>query len=225
MSLFICSKCKAIENTALVLASLENEKDFPMPEDEPEKGIHIRSKGNLRQLYRTDRHPCYALMDMQGFGCIDHVEMLCCECNTGKHHNEFPRTIANEDELKLATYSKYNLITPFDHVDGTIISDDAARFGYRAPTEEEEKNRSKKGKALLAEMAGLAAGLGGSDIFAGSKYFRDKPDRFADQTELEKKKALMKADLKRQIKELKRSGEDPVKLSNFISMYNKFKEK
>jgi len=117
MGLFVCSNCKATENTNCVMNSIEYDEE--MIKKQKEKG-----------------YPCLHLMDMHGFSNEANVltdkqgevRMLCCLCNTGIHHKEFDITIANEDEIALAKTSKYNMITPFDSKE--IMSDDNARFGY-----------------------------------------------------------------------------------------------
>lgn len=183
MSLFICQRCGNIENTAL-------------------------AGGEGIQTEVTEEHPHLHLMDMQGFGSIDHIEMLCCECNTGKGHGEFEYEKAGDVEYEIAKYSRYNMITPFDHPKDTIVEDDNTRFGFRALTDEERAKR-KEGKEVLARFASLASVIGGSPML---DRIMQANIEYSDQSDEDKAKALHKADLKRAIKALKKSKTDAEKL-------------
>lgn len=114
MSLFVCQKCNSIDNTATC------------------SGDHSPTIYTAIVEDLNDFYPNMGGQDMDGHGDedivvngvvwkkADEVKRLCCYCNTGKWHHEFERCCASEDELKVAMYSKYNMITPFDHETGSI---------------------------------------------------------------------------------------------------------
>lgn len=126
MSLFVCSKCGCIENTATC------------------------SNSELRTVYTAEIKdedkffPHMGRMDMDGHddediivnGKVwkrkDEIKVLCSECNDGVWHGEFNKEQATEDELKLAAYSKYNMVTPYDHDKGVIFS---TRGTYKLSTQ------------------------------------------------------------------------------------------
>jgi hypothetical protein len=113
VSLFICENCKTVENTACVDRNVDTNKDYP--------NLHM--------------------MEMQGHGNDDiavnqyfkkasDILMLCSECNTGIWHGEFDKRTATVDEEKLSMFSKYNMITPYDHPEGSIFKDYTKPHGY-----------------------------------------------------------------------------------------------
>jgi len=61
-------------------------------------------------------------------------EMICSACNTGTWHNVFKQEKATTKEVVLASFSKYNAITPYDHPEASIESYTKARYGY-GPTQ------------------------------------------------------------------------------------------
>lgn len=203
MSLFVCQNCGVVENTNLV------------------NKYEVLNNG----------YPNMHLMDMHGQGDTDidlsaiiseesgvknslkkknEILMLCCQCNTGKHHDEFDRVKASKEEIALSMGSKYNAITPMDHEDGMIIKDENCRFGYRLPTtkdifestlkEEVNKVPKSKRRETLAMLAGISAGFG-IDI---NTLFPSAHSEKENQSEEEKRYMLEKAELKRQIKSLKK---------------------
>lgn len=116
MSLFICSNCGCVENTNLV----NDDK--------------IETKHNMVLPDGMKPYPHMSLMDMMGCsdnediifnGVIwkkgDEIKMLCSECNTGIWHNQFTKSLPDENEKEIAKYSKYNYITPADHERGAVM--------------------------------------------------------------------------------------------------------
>ncbi len=203
MSLFVCQNCGVVENTNLV------------------NKYEVLNNG----------YPNMGLMDMHGQGDVDidlsaiiseesgvknslkkknEILMLCCQCNTGKHHDEFDRVKASKEEIALSLGSKYSAITPMDHEEGMIIKDDNCRFGYRLPTtkdifestlkEEVNKVPKSKRRETLAMLAGLSAEYG-VDI---NTLFPNIQSEKENQSEEEKRYMLERAELKRQIKALKK---------------------
>lgn len=233
MSLYICEECGAIENTACC----------------------DRNAG-INPLY-----PNMHMMDMQGHGIeiitkefykeADAVVMLCSECNTSVWHGEFNKNYATEEELAIGSFSKYNMITPYDHKDGIVIKDNDAPHGYSLNYESKLLNTdfwlqhpelAKKQNSILTTkdteiydrgitinntkrsarimLAGMLA-MFGSDIPALSSTSRSRGnagDNTPTETDLV---ALTKAKLKREIKELKRSNNDPDLLYKLQLEYKK----
>lgn len=114
MSLFICSVCENIENTAMVASTIK------------ENYIVDRTKCN-------EGYPNKHLQDMMEDSDKEHHNMMLCEyCNTGNLHGEFAYTQATQEEKELGAHSAYGMITPFDHDPDIIIRDDTAPHGYRA---------------------------------------------------------------------------------------------
>lgn len=130
MSLFICSNCGCIENTKTIRTLDKSTRSF--------------------KYLSKDGYPCMGIAAMSGCGLgndidvsiirpdkpikkANEVMMLCCECNTGLHHNLFPKEQANDLEKEIASYSKYNMITPYDHKGIRLIacSKEEARNGYK----------------------------------------------------------------------------------------------
>jgi hypothetical protein len=89
-------ECGCIENTNLVDKNINTNPEYP-------------------NLHR---------MQMDGFdldtGERGEIRYLCSECNTGIWHGEFEKTEATENEKEVASYSKFNFITLFDHPDGCL---------------------------------------------------------------------------------------------------------
>jgi len=82
-----------------------------------------------------DSYPNLHFMGMQGFSKNPEyhgkINMLCSKCNTGTHHGDSEPVKATASEMGLACFSKSNMITPGDHISGTIIRDNKAPHGYR----------------------------------------------------------------------------------------------
>ncbi len=77
MSLFVCSKCKCVENTNLRSPSRDRDKSFP----------------NI------------GVMEMHGIGKDEEKiapRFLCSGCNTGKWHGEFEKRPATDVEIAMA---------------------------------------------------------------------------------------------------------------------------
>lgn len=124
MSLFICSKCRVIENHSC--------------------------NGSKKEI-GSNGYPNIGLMDMQGYGDDVYISdvngipilfkeksevmMLCSQCNTGEWHNEFDREIPSmdSDDEYLARYSKFNYITVSDHDDRVIKRNDDGTFSLANP--------------------------------------------------------------------------------------------
>lgn len=208
MSLFVCMNpdCQCVENTNLV----------------------------SKNIGSNDNYPNMHLMDMQGHGdeiiysgesFLKHPEdilMLCAFCNTGVHHNEFPREKASEESLKLAKISKYNAITPMDHPDGSIVKNENSEWGnadeYRLATPDEMTeyvNIRKQGKSALTKIFGLAASLG---IDLPSLTSSNK----VDQSPSEKKRKMLFAEYRRQWKQAKKD-KDMEKVKRFKSKMDSLK--
>lgn len=125
MSLFVCENCRCIENTACADIGAGTDPSYPnmhMMEmqgygDEVNLGTHL-TKETLRNFPNGIKPPTDILM-------------LCSECNTGQFHNEFDKTYATVDEHKIASYSRYNAITPYDHKPMDVLfKDDTKPHGY-----------------------------------------------------------------------------------------------
>lgn len=196
MSLFICGKCHAIENTACCTRNINTNPEMP--------NLHLMDMqgfGDTIKVIETLQERGITIN--QGVVSKRHVNMLCSECNTGIWHDEFEKTIANEDELALSKISEYSMITPFDHGSDNIVSDDEnTRFGYRLPTEEELAKRAK-GKKALGDICAFSSALGIGLPPSFNRIFNNR-DKHDGQTDEEKSKALRKAEIKRQLKSLKK---------------------
>ena len=107
MSLFICSGCNNIENTALVGSTLTGTKP-----DNNYPNLHLQEM-------------------MEASDDAKHSVMLCELCNTGNFHHQFPYDKATPGELELAAHSDYGMITPFDHDPDVIMPDPSSPHGYR----------------------------------------------------------------------------------------------
>lgn len=242
MSLFVCQKCKAIENTNCCHSReyLTNVVD---------------DAGN----YVAGGYPDMGLMDMQGHGDKvyvgetykgtklfkekDEILMLCSECNVGKWHGEFSKDYATDEELELAKYSAYNMITPYDHDENIIIADNDAPHGYRLTktddivklvggdkleevkailerpmnTDEDIEETKRSLQTLLAATNVLNPDML-TTLIGGTK--RNRKDT---QSEEEKDRALNLAELKREIKRLKKSKADKSIIAGKQEEYNKLK--
>ena len=62
---------------------------------------------------------------------IESGVMLCSECNTGEWHGKFEKEEATVEEIALASFSKYNAITPYDQGEVVIIESESSRYGYK----------------------------------------------------------------------------------------------
>lgn len=113
MSLFKCSKCGGIENTACCWDS---------------------KKEIVFELSENNKFPNMGLMDMQGHGdefkfngvvwkAKDEIMMLCSECNVGNWHGEWTKEYSTVEEDIVASYSEYAFTTKFDHEYGLFKKD------------------------------------------------------------------------------------------------------
>ncbi len=117
-------------------------------------------------------------------------------------HGEFEKNKATEDELKIAKYSKTNMITPSDHEpEEILVKDKDAPHGYRTRTQDEleevairkvEANkRNAKTHQTLASLFALA-GMDLDKYFASSK----KPKKKDHKDTIRLKMAKYKRELK-----------------------------
>jgi len=81
-----------------------------------------------------DSYPNLHFMGMQGFGGDperkDVIEMLCSKCNTGRHHGYSEPKKATAMDMGIASFSKYNMTTPADHIPGSVIRSSDGTFSY-----------------------------------------------------------------------------------------------
>ena len=103
MSLFICSKCGAIENHSCVKGSLDGK-------------ITKYPNMHLIDMHGNDSDVIFILDENDNevlFKRPDEIMMLCSECNTGVWHGEFDKVIVSDDseDMYLSRYSRYNYIT------------------------------------------------------------------------------------------------------------------
>ena len=119
MSLFVCDNCGYVENSNLVAVGLGKDNEYPNMtlNDMCGEGTEEVSITKLDNISGDIKEP-------------EMVLMLCCECNTGTHHDEFTKEYADEAILEIASNSKYNYITPNDALDGCLIKDDDSNWGY-----------------------------------------------------------------------------------------------
>lgn len=94
---FVCNKCRCIDKSQLVL---------------PDQIVY-------------DDHQPKSTEEM-----LESHEMVCSECNTGTWHGIFKKEIATKEEIALASFSKFNAITPYDQPEISIIPSLEARYGY-----------------------------------------------------------------------------------------------
>lgn len=260
MSLFVCMECKCIENSNLVHHGVD--KDLSKPNmwlmDMQGCGSHIVTT-NLEVVERT------AFYNKGSVKEPEDILMLCSECNTGTWHGEFDKDIASYEELAMASFSKYNMITPYDHKDGILIKDNSKPHGYGLDYNSKlldtsfwmkhqelinnhpnfvltedlvDDNNPERGitingrnsnKVAMMQLAALYTMFGGSsgsdpriDLF---RSFRSKRQtNNTDEKTIEDTIAINKANLKRQIKELKRSKTDPELLEKLQNKYNELRE-
>lgn len=184
MSLFVCSKCNCVENSNLVTTNLNKDKSFPNMFKTEMMGNSSRDTFINDVLYKNK----------------EDVFMLCSECNTGTWHNEFEKVEATEDEIKLSYFSKYNMITPFDH-DDNIVKDRKAPHGYRTLTQEDinDKIASKKSAAKTINKLNAFLAIGGLSI---NDFIKPKSKPINAKSEATSNKFIFKAEIKRKIKEL-----------------------
>lgn len=120
MPLFICSECGVVENSHLV--------------NKTGKNTIYKHNNSIPGEMEPVFYPCMDLPDMMAdynhedillngriYKGKNEIKMLCSKCNTGHWHNEFTRTEPTEIDKEIALYSKYNMITPFDHESGALI--------------------------------------------------------------------------------------------------------
>jgi hypothetical protein len=125
MSLFICQKCGCIENTALC------------------SGDYVPTIYNATVDNVDDFHPHMGGMEMDGHAdediivngkvwkTKDQIMRLCSECNTGTWHGQFNKNQASKEDLAVAKYSKFNMITPHDHEDGCLMETSRGSGDYQ----------------------------------------------------------------------------------------------
>ena len=228
MSLFICAHCGTIENTACVDRNIDTNPLYPNLCRQEMQGYGVDDVVINQPLAQYQPGDIKKGTD---------VLMLCSACNTGQFHNEFDIRHASANELELAIHSKYNMITPYDHPDNTITRDDDAPHGYRtfeisdAPTPYQQGSigTKKEASALLAMGAALASF--GIDPFSayqnrradlplglGNVYFSKD-----EQSELDRNRMLELAELKRQIKKLKKENGDKSVLFDLVQKYKEMK--
>ena len=114
MSLFICDKCNAIENNHCIRNS---NVDFVATMEHPNLWL-MDMHGKYNFFIKNPNGSGELLYKERGI-----IQMLCSECNTGKWHNEFEKTVVKEDsdEKYISRFSPYRYITPADHIDGTVV--------------------------------------------------------------------------------------------------------
>ena len=233
---FVCGKCKSVEASDSVRADCVI--DSPEYQD-------------------------LSLDEMMGNSDSKKITMMCSSCNNGVKSNftkqveeQYGSSQATSEEIAMASYSKYNFITPYDHPEGCLIKDDSKRSGYKlAPTAigiynqmamyavdnnlkgflvtqhplynkwvEEGENFDIKeiinftgdiGKHIREiKLNGGAVETSSSDAELQKlmdNMPKEKKHWKEEQSEEEKEQALKKAQLKRDIKDLKKqlgSGED-----------------
>ena len=191
MSLFICPKCKSVENLHCVRdKTSQSIRDYHGPMEEFFPNIHSMSMtGNG-----------FAVMDdiyVNGkiWKAANEIMMLCSACNTGKWHDEFSRELATEEELEIASHSKCSMITPYDH-DISLVKDDNTPHGYRLATPAELKKKNNM-KAFVAATTAMFPQI------SGILHKGDIKDNVIELSETDKNK-LRAAELKRERKALKK---------------------
>lgn len=200
MSLFICSKCGCIENTNLVRGSVDEQQvinsDYP--------NLHLSEMTSMKD----------GNMDSNG------IRMLCSECNTGKWHGEFDKKYPTGDERRIASFSRYGMITPYDHNPAMIKRDSNAPHGYRSATDDEIMKSYTSGQESARH-----ASAGFMDTLA-NKLNLDLTiipplDRVSLQSKEEADRAKEKAELKRTIKLAKKRKDDT---STLLKLQMRYKE-
>lgn len=206
MSLFICSVCGHVENTATVRVL---DKNAPI--------------GTIAYIHQ-EGYPCMGISTMcgvdTGVGPVDvskvrpdkpikepnEILLLCCMCNTGVHHDRFPRRLPTDEEKEVASYSKYSMITPYDHDVRLVQKEDGGykimkNEDYKKPEEIRIGNPKKKMNTAMMFALGTATQLGlNPNIFFGKDSVkRELPKDTQD-------KLIRKAELKRLIKQNKKAG-------------------
>lgn len=130
MPLFICSECGCVENSHLVNKTgkdtiYKHNNSIP-GEMEPKFYPHMDLTDMMASYDHED-----ILLNGRIYKGKNEIKMLCSECNTGEHHNEFTKTEPTELDKEIALYSKYNMITPFDHESGALIKCDDTISEYQ----------------------------------------------------------------------------------------------
>ena len=87
MSKYICDSCGAVDDT---------------------EHIHINLGSN-------NQKPNLMSVDMMGIDLCSDRHMLCSECNTGMWHGKFEKLPATINEEAISKFSKYNMVTQYDH--------------------------------------------------------------------------------------------------------------
>jgi len=223
MSLFVCQNpdCQAIENSSCMSIGKDRDSDYPNMCTMDMHGYHEEPIyiGKVMKQEQVVLDHNNSPIDMS-YKLPGTVLMLCSECNTGKWHDEFPKDKANEEELKLAKLSPYSYITPGFHMDNQIVKDDSCRHGYRAPTEEElfayGRRTSRRASPATMAIAGIISRYLPN---FGSKTIRNRTTN--RQSEEDKTRNLRRAELKREIKQMKK---DSIK-TNPKLVYNSYKAK
>jgi len=101
MSLFICKICGLVENSNLVLDYNNFEKDLGYAN----MSLSKMMGDDIIRFYKPDTYVKE----------VNDKMMLCCKCNTGKHHDLFDKRLPTKLEKEYATYSEFNYITKYDH--------------------------------------------------------------------------------------------------------------
>lgn len=108
MPLFICSECGCIDNIHHVMGM---------------KKMSVYNYVRDNDIF----YPNMSKFDMEGLGDHDYtvngviwkkaedVKLLCSECNSGTWHDVYDKTKPDENELRIASFSKFGYITPYDH--------------------------------------------------------------------------------------------------------------
>jgi len=108
MNVYVCNKCRELEEAL-----------FGVDED---------------MVITNDELPNLTLKEMMGEGDSKKINMLCQECNAGVV-SEFKKSLddvkPDGEELAIASFSKYNFVTQYDHPESCLTPDKSKRFGFK----------------------------------------------------------------------------------------------
>lgn len=180
MALFVCQKCKAVENHSCMAPHHSSNKDIKLDERFPNMSLM-----EMQGMYDEDTYVVNHIgQDAHGpitervvFKPKDQVMMLCSECNLGKWHGEWEKHYATENDLEVASHSKYNYITPADH-DVDLVKNEDGDYTVKLNFKNGKVNKNRRKYEVNAESTD-----GGFTVWGGPVVM-NKPSKSLQKSAL-----------------------------------------